>query len=227
MSSAGARPTTACRAGGKQVQERVRTDLPFLQTATDQVPAAVGRARVRRLILILPGQSEINIGQRTARHRGAWKCGSQAGRGRIGRPAHWHGAPEQRDRGEDGEQPGIALGAIPACAGGVLRKSVLRSRRCGLRSLSRERNHDGRSPRAGPRWHGCEISPAYCDVILRRIEHLAETEPVLAETGEKFSEVAAGRGVFAAEGADLRQRDSKSIRRKPNGMPCYGAKGKP
>lgn len=75
--------------------------------------------------------------------------------------------------------------------------------------------------------YGCEISPAYCDVILRRIEHLAETEPVLAETGEKFSEVAAGRGVRAVDDADLRQRDSKSIRRKPNGMPCYGAKGKP
>jgi len=75
--------------------------------------------------------------------------------------------------------------------------------------------------------YGCEISPAYCDVILRRIEHLAETEPVLAETDEKFSEVAAGRGVPAVEDGDLRQRDSKSIRRKPNGMPCYGAKGKP
>lgn len=75
--------------------------------------------------------------------------------------------------------------------------------------------------------YGCEISPAYCDVILRRIEHLAETEPVLAETGEKFREVAAGRGVSAVDGGDLRQRDSKSIRRKPNGMPCYGAKGKP
>ncbi len=75
--------------------------------------------------------------------------------------------------------------------------------------------------------YGCEISPAYCDVILRRIEQLAETEPVLAETGEKFSEVAAGRGVPAVEGGDLRQRDSKSIRRKPNGMPCYGAKSKP
>ena len=46
--------------------------------------------------------------------------------------------------------------------------------------------------------YGCEISPAYCDVILRRIEHLAETEPVLAETGETFSEVAAGRGVSTA-----------------------------
>ena len=64
-------------------------------------------------------------------------------------------------------------------------------------------------------------------MILRRIERLAETEPVLAETGETFSEVAAGRGVPAFESGDLRQRDSKSIRRKPNGMPCYGAKGKP
>jgi DNA modification methylase len=75
--------------------------------------------------------------------------------------------------------------------------------------------------------YGCEISPAYCDLILRRIEHLAETEPVLSETGEKFSEVAAGRGVREVDGAGLRQRDSKSIRRKPNGMPCYGAKGRP
>ena len=74
---------------------------------------------------------------------------------------------------------------------------------------------------------GCEISPAYCDVILRRIEQLAETEPILAETGERFSEVAAGRGVSAVNGANLRHRDAKSIRRKPNGMPCYGAKGKP
>ena len=34
-----------------------------------------------------PGQSEINIGQRTARHRRAWKCGREAGRGRFGWPA--------------------------------------------------------------------------------------------------------------------------------------------
>ncbi|MCL4395458.1 MAG: site-specific DNA-methyltransferase [Chloroflexi bacterium] len=75
--------------------------------------------------------------------------------------------------------------------------------------------------------YGCEISPAYCDVILRRIGQLAEIEPVLAETGEKFSEVAMGRGVSATPDTDLRQRDSKSIRRKPNGMPCYAAKSKP
>jgi len=40
---------------------------------------------------------------------------------------------------------------------------------------------------------GVEISPAYCDVILRRIEHLAGVEPVLAETGESFSATAARR----------------------------------
>ena len=73
---------------------------------------------------------------------------------------------------------------------------------------------------------GCEISPAYCDVILRRIEHLAETEAVLAETSEAFSKVAAGRGVSATGEADLRRRDSRSIRRKPNGMPCYAPKVK-
>jgi DNA modification methylase len=40
---------------------------------------------------------------------------------------------------------------------------------------------------------GVEISPAYCDVILRRIEHLAETEAVLAATGETFNVIAARR----------------------------------
>jgi DNA modification methylase len=41
--------------------------------------------------------------------------------------------------------------------------------------------------------YGCEISPAYCDVILRRIENLTQTEPVLAETGETFSAVSPQR----------------------------------
>jgi DNA modification methylase len=72
--------------------------------------------------------------------------------------------------------------------------------------------------------YGAEISPAYCDVILRRMEHLTGVEPTLA-TGEKFSEVAAERG--STTGGDLRQRDAKSIRRKPNGMPCYAPKGRP
>lgn len=70
--------------------------------------------------------------------------------------------------------------------------------------------------------YGIEISPAYCDMILRRIEHLTGTEPVLA-TGETFNDIAAQRGSTAA--GDLRLRDAKSIRRKPNGMPCYAPKG--
>jgi hypothetical protein len=71
--------------------------------------------------------------------------------------------------------------------------------------------------------YGVEISPAYCDVILRRIEHLTGIEPVLA-TGEKFNDIAAQRGASGADG-DLRLRDARSIRRKPNGMPCYAPKG--
>jgi DNA modification methylase len=69
--------------------------------------------------------------------------------------------------------------------------------------------------------YGIEISPAYCDVILRRIEHLTGNEPMLA-TGERFNDIAAQRGSTAA--GDLRLRDAKSIRRKPNGMPCYAPK---
>ena len=52
----------------------------------------------------------------------------------------------------------------------------------------------------GRNGYGCEISPAYCDVILRRIAHLAETEPVLAETGETFAEVAADAGRLGHRG---------------------------
>ena len=72
--------------------------------------------------------------------------------------------------------------------------------------------------------YGIEISPAYCDVILRRMGHLTGIEPTLA-TGEKFNDIAAERG--STPGGDLRLRDSKSIRRKPNGMPCYAPKGRP
>ena len=41
--------------------------------------------------------------------------------------------------------------------------------------------------------YGCEISPAYCDVIVRRIKHLARSEAVLAATGEQFNVIAARR----------------------------------
>ena len=43
--------------------------------------------------------------------------------------------------------------------------------------------------------YGIEISPAYCDVILRRIAALTGREPVLVETGALLSQVAAGRGI--------------------------------
>jgi hypothetical protein len=42
---------------------------------------------------------------------------------------------------------------------------------------------------------GCEISPAYCDVILGRISKLAGEEPVLEATGQTIAEVAAERGI--------------------------------
>ncbi len=37
---------------------------------------------------------------------------------------------------------------------------------------------------------GCEISPAYCDVILRRMSTLSGQEPTLVKTGQLFSEAA-------------------------------------
>ncbi len=77
--------------------------------------------------------------------------------------------------------------------------------------------------------YGCEISPAYCDVIVRRIERAISQEsanehervPILAATGRTFEQVAAERDIDLNAAADLRGRDRKSIRRKPNGMPCY------
>jgi len=42
---------------------------------------------------------------------------------------------------------------------------------------------------------GCEISPAYCDVGLRRMMSLCNETPVLQETGQTFSEVAAWRAL--------------------------------
>src|SRR5665811_1840820 len=38
--------------------------------------------------------------------------------------------------------------------------------------------------------YGCEISPAYCDVILGRVSKLAGEDPVLEATGQTFSQVA-------------------------------------
>ena len=43
--------------------------------------------------------------------------------------------------------------------------------------------------------YGCEICPAYCDVILRRMMNLTGEMPVLWRDGETFAEVAEARGV--------------------------------
>ena len=81
----------------------------------------------------------------------------------------------------------------------------------------------GALDRAG---YGSEISPGYCDVILRRAMDAFGVTPTLAATGEAFNEVARAREVPAGAEANLRTADSKSIRRKPNGMPCYGPQPK-
>jgi DNA modification methylase len=45
--------------------------------------------------------------------------------------------------------------------------------------------------------YGIEISPAYCDVVLRRIQELTGEKPTLAGTWQPLPEVAAERGVPA------------------------------
>lgn len=47
--------------------------------------------------------------------------------------------------------------------------------------------------------YGIEISPAYCDVILRRMQELTGDEAVLASTGQRFSDVAEERTVVDEE----------------------------
>jgi hypothetical protein len=70
--------------------------------------------------------------------------------------------------------------------------------------------------------YGCEISPAYCDVILRRITNLTGETAMLAETGETFAAVAESRGVSVDQALNPKQRDSRAIKhRGPN--PFYGS----
>ena len=57
--------------------------------------------------------------------------------------------------------------------------------------------------------YGTEISPGYCDVVLRRIAHLTGEEPVLAETGASMMQVAAERGVTRSAQPTGRGRTAK------------------
>lgn len=71
--------------------------------------------------------------------------------------------------------------------------------------------------------YGIEISPAYCDVILRRMANLAGVEPVLAETGEQMAAVAAARGVPGEQVDNPRLRDARRIQHH-GPAPFYGSR---
>ncbi len=71
--------------------------------------------------------------------------------------------------------------------------------------------------------YGCEISPAYCDVIVRRMMSLTSQMPLLAETGQSFAQVAEARGVPTEHALNPKQQDSRAIKHHgPN--PHYGAR---
>src|ERR1039457_628105 len=73
--------------------------------------------------------------------------------------------------------------------------------------------------------YGCEISPAYCDVILRRMMNLG-IDAMLEASGDSFAEVAAVRGVDPDQALNPKAQDAGAIRHHgPN--PCYGPKKRP
>jgi tRNA G10 N-methylase Trm11 len=73
--------------------------------------------------------------------------------------------------------------------------------------------------------YGCEISPGYCDVILRRLMNLSGATAALASTGQTFVDVAAARGVPVDQALNPKASDSRAIKHHgPN--PHYGPKRK-
>jgi DNA modification methylase len=64
---------------------------------------------------------------------------------------------------------------------------------------------------------GCEISPAYCDVIVRRLMNLTGEMPVLAGADESFPVVAAARGISAEPLPEINRADR---RHEENGALC-------
>ena len=73
--------------------------------------------------------------------------------------------------------------------------------------------------------YGCEISPAYCDVIVRRMMNLTGGTAVLAETNEPFAAVAGARGVPADQAMNPKAQDSRAIKHHgPN--PHYGPRAR-
>ncbi len=72
--------------------------------------------------------------------------------------------------------------------------------------------------------YGCEISPAYCDVIVRRLLSLG-VDAVLESNSDSFADVAAARGVDPDQVLNPKMQDSGAIKHHgPN--PHYGPAGK-
>ena len=73
--------------------------------------------------------------------------------------------------------------------------------------------------------YGCEISPSYCDVIVRRLVNLAGAAAVLESTGQPYAEVAESRGVDPDAALNSKTQDSRAIKHTgPN--PHYGPQRK-
>ena len=72
--------------------------------------------------------------------------------------------------------------------------------------------------------YGCEISPAYCDVIVRRMMNLG-IDAMLESNGDSFADVAAARGVDLEQTLNPKAQDSGAIKHHgPN--PHYGSRAK-
>jgi len=72
--------------------------------------------------------------------------------------------------------------------------------------------------------YGVEISPAYCDVILRRMAQLTGQEPTLLDTGQSIAEVAAERGIPDEQALNPKLQDSRRIQHH-GPAPFYGGRG--
>ena len=64
--------------------------------------------------------------------------------------------------------------------------------------------------------YGCEISPAYCDVIVRRMMNLG-VDAMLESTGESFATVAMERGVDPAQAEPCYERKASLPRSQDDG----------
>lgn len=70
--------------------------------------------------------------------------------------------------------------------------------------------------------YGIEISAAYCDVVIRRMQNLIPDTPViLASTNQTFEGIAGARGVDVEAAGRPRERDSKAIKHR-GPAPYYG-----